>query len=93
VDCGIQGQGCNKGITRCVNGKIICDSTSQPVMEICNGLDDDCNGLIDDGIFPGVGVSCLCPGVTQAQIDSGGQCRAGKTVCKGMAGIQRVRMP
>jgi MYXO-CTERM domain-containing protein len=88
IDCGINGQGCNKGIIRCINGRPVCDSTSQPTMEMCNGRDDDCNGLIDDGVIPGTGLSCLCPGVTQAQIDSGGQCRAGKTVCNGVAGIQ-----
>ncbi|MEO8214546.1 MAG: MopE-related protein, partial [Myxococcales bacterium] len=87
VDCGIQGQGCNKGITKCVAGKIICDSSAQPSTEICNGKDDDCNGLIDDGVFPGVGDSCLCPGLTQAQVDSGGLCRAGKKVCKGVLGV------
>lgn len=87
VDCGIQGQGCNKGITKCVAGKIICDSSAQPSREICNGKDDDCNGLIDDGVFPGVGDSCLCPGLTQAQVDSGGLCRAGKKVCKGVLGV------
>ena len=88
VDCGIQGQGCNKGVTKCVGGKIICDSTAQPMVETCNGKDDDCNGLIDDGVFPGVGDSCLCTGLTQAQVDAGGQCRAGKKVCKGVEGIK-----
>ncbi len=88
VDCGIQGQGCTKGVTKCVGGKIVCDATSQPMPEICNGKDDDCNGLVDDGVFPGVGDSCLCPGLTQAQVDSGGQCRAGKKVCKGVEGVQ-----
>jgi hypothetical protein len=87
VDCGIQGQGCNKGVTQCVGGKIVCSSTAQPSPEICNGKDDDCNGLIDDGVFPGVGDSCLCPGLTQAQVDSGGQCRAGKKACKGVLGV------
>src|SRR6185295_7851596 len=76
VDCGIQGQGCNKGITRCMNGMITCDSSTQPTVETCNGRDDDCNGIIDDGVFPGVGTTCLCAGLTQAQVDSGGQCRA-----------------
>jgi hypothetical protein len=88
VDCGIQGQGCNKGITKCVGGKIVCEGAAQPTMETCNGRDDDCNGLIDDGVFPGVGTSCLCTGLTQAQVDAGGSCRAGKIVCKGALGLQ-----
>jgi MYXO-CTERM domain-containing protein len=88
VDCGIQGQGCNKGITRCVNGMTVCEGAAQPMNEICNGVDDDCDGVVDNGVFPGVGVSCLCSGLTQAQVDSGGQCRAGTMMCKGVAGIQ-----
>ena len=88
VDCGIQGQGCNKGITKCVAGKIICDSSAQPSTEICNGKDDDCNGLSDDGVFPGVGDSCLCPGWTQARVASDGLCRASPKVCKVGRGVE-----
>ncbi len=87
VDCGIQGQGCNKGITRCIGGKVVCEGAAQPTMESCNGRDDDCNGLIDDGVFPTVGDSCLCPPLTQAQVGVG-TCRAGRLVCKGLSGIQ-----
>ncbi|MES1204528.1 MAG: MopE-related protein [Pseudomonadota bacterium] len=87
VDCGIQGQGCNKGITRCIAGKIVCEGSSQPTMETCNGRDDDCNGLVDDGTFPGIGDSCLCPPLTMAQAGVG-QCRAGRIVCRGTSGLQ-----
>jgi MYXO-CTERM domain-containing protein len=86
VDCGIQGQGCTKGTTICMGGKIVCTATSNPQTEICNGLDDDCNGVIDDGMFPGVGDSCLCPGLTAAQVGQG-MCRAGRLVCKGAMGV------
>jgi hypothetical protein len=72
VECGIQGMGCQRGLTRCVAGAIVCDSTANPQPEICNGIDDDCNGLVDDGTFPGQGV---------------GICRAGGMVCKGAAGL------
>jgi MYXO-CTERM domain-containing protein len=87
IDCGVQGQGCNKGITRCVGGKVVCEGSSMPTMETCNGRDDDCNGLIDDGVFPGVGDSCLCPGLTQAQVGVG-TCRAGRLACKGVEGVK-----
>jgi hypothetical protein len=37
-----------KGKGECVNGHVVnCDATT-PVPEVCNGLDDDCNGVIDD---------------------------------------------
>ena len=87
VDCGVQGQGCQKGTTVCMGGKIVCDSTASPQPEVCNGLDDDCNGIIDDGAFPGVGDACLCDGLDPAKADVG-ECRAGRLTCKGMAGIK-----
>lgn len=87
IDCGVQGQGCTKGITRCIGGKVVCEGSSMPTAETCNGRDDDCNGLIDDGTFPTVGDSCLCPGLTQAQVGVG-VCRAGRLMCKGVEGIK-----
>jgi hypothetical protein len=37
---------------RCAIGQQLCDGTCEqihrPVPEICNGLDDDCNGVVDD---------------------------------------------
>jgi hypothetical protein len=42
------------------------------VPEICNGLDDDCNGLPDDRLVEGVGVACG---------SDTGTCRPGVTVC------------
>lgn len=54
-----------------------CTKTSDD--ETCNGLDDDCDGDIDEGA-PGAGVPCedLCPGG-----DCKGQCTPGVTVCNG----------
>jgi len=87
LDCGIQGQGCAKGVTVCVNGQIVCSSVSSPQPEVCNGLDDDCNGVIDDGVFPGVGDSCVCDGLDPSQVNVG-ICRAGRLACKGGAGLK-----
>lgn len=39
---------CNAGTNTCVNGQIRCVQNVQPGIEICNGLDDDCNGQADD---------------------------------------------
>ena len=87
VDCGIQGQGCQKGVTACVGGKIVCNSTASPTPEVCNGLDDDCNGVIDDGSFPGVGTSCVCDDLDPAKVGVG-ECRGGRLVCKGAEGLK-----
>jgi MYXO-CTERM domain-containing protein len=40
---------CDKGITACVNGTLVCQSSIQPQPEVCDGLDNDCNGIVDDG--------------------------------------------
>ncbi|HVZ71820.1 MAG TPA: MopE-related protein [Polyangia bacterium] len=85
--CGADLGVCMAGVTKCVNGHLICEQTSAPMPEVCNGLDDDCDNVIDNGNFPGVGDPCLCDGLTQAQVDAGGDCKAGKKVCRGKLGI------
>ncbi len=39
---------CQAGIEVCRNGMIICDGQTLPESEICDGLDNDCNGIIDN---------------------------------------------
>jgi hypothetical protein len=59
-DC-TSGQGvcARDGKTICVDGHIDCDAVpGEPGVEICaNGLDDDCDGLVDEG-FAQVGLPC-----------------------------------
>ena len=43
-----------------------------PQTEVCNGLDDDCDGMIDEGTLPGVGERCG---------NGLGTCRSGTFVC------------
>jgi MYXO-CTERM domain-containing protein len=58
------------------NDKLICDGGQGPTAEQCDGIDNNCNGVVDDGpdgtpnSLPGVGVDCTTP------------CGKGKTVCK-----------
>ncbi len=39
---------CAKGKTRCQNGQFSCVQVNFPTTEMCNGIDDDCDGIIDN---------------------------------------------
>jgi hypothetical protein len=64
---------CAAGTTACSAGAIVCNQNVQPSPEACNGLDDDCDGVIDNG-EPGGGASCTVPGQQ-------GLCSHGVTIC------------
>lgn len=49
-----------------------CDGAVTPSVESCNGLDDDCNGTIDND-NPGGGGACVAPGL--------GECKKGTLNC------------
>jgi hypothetical protein len=65
-----------------VNG-LTCTQVVGPLAnELCNGIDDNCNGQTDESINdPAVGVACgtNCPGGTVAGCK--GACMAGTTIC------------
>lgn len=44
---------CRFGVSRCIAGITTCVGWVGPKAEICNGLDDNCNGVIDDGATGG----------------------------------------
>jgi len=50
-DTGKQGI-CAEGQMKCVNGSLTCVQTNQQGTETCNGLDDDCDGDIDNNVAP-----------------------------------------
>ena len=57
-----------------------------PMAEVCNGLDDNCNGIIDEGPFTQTGQTCICPGLDPAKVGVG-TCKAGHLVCRGTRGF------
>ena len=70
---------CSPGITSCLNGSIVCTRNVNPSTEVCNGLDDNCNGQVDEG-NPGGGLACTTvqPGVCSPGTTS---CTNGSIVC------------
>jgi hypothetical protein len=81
VDEGVPGLGqpcnnaCGAGATQCVNGMVECvgGMTGQP--EICNNIDDNCNGMVDEGL----------PDMGQCSVDDMGNalCTPGTIKCDG----------
>ncbi|HVK63514.1 MAG TPA: MopE-related protein, partial [Polyangium sp.] len=63
---------CGPGTTACTNGATVCNQNAQPSAEVCDGLDNDCDGQVDEG-NPGGGGSC--------NIGQGGHCGTGTLTC------------
>jgi hypothetical protein len=79
----------NAGTTACVNGGIACQGANivRPGdrVEVCNGLDDDCDGVVDNNLTD---TGAIC-GSSVGQCKSGTmQCAAGKLSCAGSTGPQ-----
>jgi len=72
---------CGQGTYHCVDGKLTCVGTQLPTDEVCNGVDDDCDDLVDaeDPTLQGVGGACTDPGF-EDNADRG-ECEFGETQC------------
>jgi hypothetical protein len=82
--CGMSVGECSAGVNRCVGGRIVCEGGRGPTSEICNGLDDDCDGSVDEDIP--AGGPC---GSSVGECRPGTQrCIAGRMVCEGARGPQ-----
>jgi hypothetical protein len=74
---------CKPGITRCAGGAKFCEGGVLPEAEICNGLDDNCDGQVDNGINPPG--PCPPPGLPPGS-PAVGDCRPGMNSCVAIPG-------
>ncbi len=51
--CGTDEGECTPGVYVCSGGAIVCEGGLGPVDEVCNALDDDCDGSVDEGLAAG----------------------------------------
>jgi len=78
VACGSSNVGaCKKGTQACVGGKLgPCVGAVEPKVEECNNIDDDCDGVVDDGLTRscGSGVGACKEGTQTCVAGAWGAC-------------------
>src|SRR5690606_23305478 len=78
---------CVPGSLACVSGALDCVGDVGPQPEQCNNLDDDCNGVIDDGI-PAMGPCTMPYDAVQFPGDrSFAPCQPGQLECDGQGNL------
>ncbi len=71
-DTGLLGV-CRDGTLQCQAGTLVCVQNTPPGPEVCDGLDNDCDGQTDELACPN-GTSCETPTICQSRICVDGYC-------------------
>ena len=78
-DTGLLGT-CGEGRQICVDGEVSCEAVVGALDELCDGLDNDCDDTVDEGVEGGVlEQACFDADAERAGV---GQCRVGVQTCE-----------
>ncbi|MGM0557584.1 MAG: SUMF1/EgtB/PvdO family nonheme iron enzyme [Myxococcota bacterium] len=71
---------CAEGSIVCSSGARVCEPNNQPIQELCNNLDDDCDGQVDE-VYPQAGQACQT-GLQGVCADGELACNSGSEECE-----------
>ncbi len=80
--CGLAILPCAPGTTACIGGALQCVGGVEPTTEICNALDDDCDGNLDEGELCS-GVPCINGECSAPCVDDEFACPPGQACIDG----------
>ncbi len=74
---------CGQGMMMCIRGQLLCSGAGSPGREICDGKDNDCDGMTDEE-DPLLGAKCFPVGTPGCNVATGacmGPCKLGIWAC------------